>query len=413
MAVVAGVEGKPLRLKDLLELDCDSCTAAGFRCYPRHLCAPAAAPLRAPHDAVHEAAEAPRGLGRSPSLRHPLLSIRSLSRRLRDGFSWRRRDEENAAAPVPAASSNSSSSVSDSESSGQGRRPRGNPSPTSPASSTESLHASAATAGTACKREEDTEVQYSAVISFIFLQLLLGLMMVVNSVGSAVPPAGFNLDGDDKEQLSPVAVMDFPFDDDDDDCGDDPVEEEEEGARAPPPSATASRSFTRATVQEHREVRAVDLDESFAASDHDDPGSVPVRQPECFCSDDGAATTPSLPDGHWSVDACQDPRRQNLLPLQTDAVSERLLLDFFAETRKNGTSENFEAAARMAEGWIQGTGVRWGLKEVLCGREHLLAEMDRSQRWSARLGEVEEVGVVVAGLLIDELVADLLTDLLL
>ncbi|KAE8793776.1 hypothetical protein D1007_31519 [Hordeum vulgare] len=194
MAVVAGVEGKPLRLKDLLELDCDSCSAAGFRCYPRHLCAPAAAPLRAPHDAVHEAAEAPRGLGRSPSLRHPLLSIRSLSRRLRDGFSWRRRDEENAAAPVPAASnSSSSSSVSDSESSESGSSTERKSESDFSASSTESLHAGAATAGTACKREEDKEVQYSAVISFIFLQLLLGLMMVVNSVGSAVPPAGFNL----------------------------------------------------------------------------------------------------------------------------------------------------------------------------------------------------------------------------
>nr|BAJ86113.1 predicted protein [Hordeum vulgare subsp. vulgare] len=396
MAVVAGVEGKPLRLKDLLELDCDSCSAAGFRCYPRHLCAPAAAPLRAPHDAVHEAAEAPRGLGRSPSLRHPLLSIRSLSRRLRDGFSWRRRDEENAAAPVPAASSSSSSSVSDSESSESGSSTERKSESDFSASSTESLHAGAATAGTACKREEDKEAMDRE-----------------------------SKEADDKEQLSPVAVMDFPFDDDDDDCGDDPVEEEEEEGSACSTSFSDSLAqlHQRRNIQMHYKIRrrcgsigevgAVDLDESFAASDHDDPGSVPVRQPECFCSDDGAATTPSLPDGHWSVDACQDPRRQNLLPLQTDAVSERLLLDFFAETRKNGTSENFEAAARMAEGWIQGTGARWGLKEVLCGREHLLAEMDRSQRWSARLGEVEEVGVVVAGLLIDELVADLLTDLLL
>lgn len=165
------------------------------------------------------------------------------------------------------------------------------------------------------------------------------------------------------------------------------------------------------------EVGAVDLDESFAASDSDGLGSVPVQQTDYLCPDAGAATAPSCPEGHRSVDVCQDPNEHNLLgTVSAVCASERLLLDFFAETRKNGTSKNFEAAARLAEGWIQGTGARWGLKEVLCGREHLVAEMDRSQRWSARVGEVEEereIGVLVAGLLIDELVSDLLTDLLL
>lgn len=154
---VAGVEGKPLRLKDLLELDCDSCSAAGFRCYPRHLCVPAAAPPRARH-ALHEVAEAPRGLGRSPSLRHPLLSIRSLSRRLRDGFRRRREEEEEEEAPVPAVSSGSSSS-SDSESSESGSSTERKSESDFSASSTESLHAGVTT-GTACTREEDKEVLY-------------------------------------------------------------------------------------------------------------------------------------------------------------------------------------------------------------------------------------------------------------
>jgi hypothetical protein len=95
---MAAAVGKPLRLKDLLELDCDSCSAAGFRCYPRHLCVAVPLPAR------HEAPEAHSVFGRS----HSLLSIRSLSRRLRGSFSWGRRDEE-APAPVPAVSSCSSS----------------------------------------------------------------------------------------------------------------------------------------------------------------------------------------------------------------------------------------------------------------------------------------------------------------
>jgi hypothetical protein len=137
MAVV----GKPLRLKDLLELDCDSCSAAGFRCYPRHLCAPV--PLL---PAVrHEAADVHGVFGRSQSLRHPMLSIRSLSRRLRGSFSWSRRDEEEAA-PAPAASSRSSGSDSESSGSASSSAERTSESDFSSACSAASLRAGATTA---------------------------------------------------------------------------------------------------------------------------------------------------------------------------------------------------------------------------------------------------------------------------
>jgi hypothetical protein len=56
------------------------------------------------------------------------------------------------------------------------------------------------------------------------------------------------------------------------------------------------------------------------------------------------------------------------------------------------------------------------LKEVLCGREDLLAEMDRGRRWSSRVGgeeEEHEVGVLVAGLVVDELLRELVNDLFL
>ncbi|EMS58850.1 hypothetical protein TRIUR3_28628 [Triticum urartu] len=293
---------------------------------------------------------------------------------------------------------NFSSSSSDSESSESGSSTERKSESDFSASSTESLHAGAATS-TACTREEDKEEAMDS--------------------GSK--------EADDKEQLSPVAVMDFPFDDD---YEDDAVEEEEGRVGG---AAACSTSFSDSLAQLHQrrniqmhykirrrfgsvgEVGAVDLDETFAAaSDSDGLGGSPVQQPAYFC----AATALSCPEGRRSVGVCQDPDEHTLLVGTVSAVcaSERLLLDFFAETRKNGTLKNFEAAARLAEDWIEGTGARWGLKEVLCGRERLVAEMDRSRRWSARLGEVEEerqIGVVVAGLLIDELVAGLVTDLLL
>ena len=105
-AAMAGGITAPLRLKDLLELDCDSCSAAGFRCYPRRLLGEPPAP-------------AARHLLEPPSLslrrqRRPskLSSLsRSLSRRPGSGggLFWRRRGEDEDAAAAAAAPSGSGS----------------------------------------------------------------------------------------------------------------------------------------------------------------------------------------------------------------------------------------------------------------------------------------------------------------
>lgn len=156
MAAMAG-GSKPLRLKDLLELDCESCSAAGFRCYPRRLCVAggaaeaAAPPMR--HRLVADRS--------SSAMRRPKLSSlsKSLSRRLRGGF-WRRREEEDeeaaAAAAAPPAtasstapavasccSSSSDSETSESSNSTGGRKSRSHSdySEISSASSDDSLHA--------------------------------------------------------------------------------------------------------------------------------------------------------------------------------------------------------------------------------------------------------------------------------
>ena len=123
MAAGAGGAAAPLRLKDLLELDCDSCSAAGFRCYPRRLLGEPPAP-------------ATRHLLEPPSLSLPrqrrpskLSSLsRSLSRWLGSGggFFWRRRGEDGdededgvaaAAAATPSGSGSESGASSTSDSS--------------------------------------------------------------------------------------------------------------------------------------------------------------------------------------------------------------------------------------------------------------------------------------------------------
>lgn len=170
---------------------------------------------------------------------------------------------------------------------------------------------------------------------------------------------------------------------------------------------------------------AADLDARFAASDDDtvNLGSVdPTQQRRC-CSDDVATAAPAPPCCR-SVNECKDQDElHSLLELLTgtvsvacgvDSVSERLLLDLFAETRKPPSTSNNddEAAVRLAKSWLEGTGARWGLKEALCRREDLVAEMEG---WSARVDgderEGREVGVVVAGFLVDELVLELVRDL--
>ena len=156
---------------------------------------------------------------------------------------------------------------------------------------------------------------------------------------------------------------------------------------------------------------SVDLSERFAASESDDGlSSVP---------DADVAEAPSrLKEGHRSVDAVrQFPDEHDFITSTfsavVDASERRLLLDFLAETRELSTTRNGEAAAvKLAEDWVQGTGARWGLKEVLtCGREDLVAEIGRGQRWLSHAGE--EIGVLVAGSVVDELLRELVNDLLL
>lgn len=414
---MAGAD-RPLRLKDLLELDCDSCSAAGFRCYPRRLCvAGAAATAPSPMRHLLEA-EALR-FGRSHSLRPKLSHLsRSLSRRLRGGF-WRRREEEEeeaaAGSPVAAVSSCNRGCSSDSEtseSSNSSERKSQSESDFSSASS-ENLHAgvSAAAAGAeneAMKRESKD--------------------------------AGSSSETDGKEQLSPVAVMDFPFDDEDGEDDEDVVEGEERDAGS---ACCASFSESLAQLQRRKmqlqnkirrfgsigELGPVDLEARLAASDSDGVGSVLVQQLQC-CTD---ATAPPRPNGHRSVNIHEEADEYSLLELLTDTVSvgvddvsERLLLDFFVETKRRSECIKFHAptgrtqklnlttngeAVRLAKGWLEGTGSRWGLEDALCRREAFVAEMERSRRWMRVSEEEREVSVVVAGLVIDELVDELVGDL--
>ncbi|CAL4923440.1 unnamed protein product [Urochloa decumbens] len=415
----AGGAPTPLRLKDLLELDCDSCSAAGFRCYPRRLLGESPA---APAAAMRRLLESPSSLRR----RHPskLSSLsRSLSRRLlsRGGGFWLRRrgeaDEIDAAAApsgsgsVSGACSSETTSTSDDDNSSTGRRGSrcGSDSDfsTATSSASDSMDATAAAVvGSTAAGDDDNE----------------GVKR--GSGSSSVSEAD-----DKEEQLSPVAVMDFPSDDDDCACS---------------PSFSLARLQRRNILRPKHKIRRfgsteelgpVDLETLLAAtSDADEAADDDSAHQVIPCRTEEAAPPPQ----------CHEPDEHGLLEQLLDAagaehVAQRLLLDFFVEMkRRRGSTEHpeeFSAPAGLqgtlrrkagrlgqgdggevlaaATGWLDGAGSeRWGLNDVLRGGEAVVAEMERGRRWMQVGEEEREVGAVVAGMLADQLVDEVVWDLL-
>ncbi|TKV95291.1 hypothetical protein SEVIR_9G353700v4 [Setaria viridis] len=427
---MAGAGGTtPLRLKDLLELDCESCSAAGFRCYPRRLLGESAPTMRHHFDSLPS-------LRRRPSkLSH--LS-RSLSRRLgRGGLFWRRRDEgdEDDACAVAAPSgsgsesgaSSSGTTTSDNSSGSRGSRCESDSdfSTATTSSASDSMDADAADAVNDTTGDEHQAMKRGS------------------SSGA---------EADDKEeQLSPVAVMDFPFDDDEGEDGDEDGERDVAGACSP--SFSLSRLQRRKMLRPQHKIRRLgstqelgpmDLEALLAAtSDTDDLADDVLAQQVIQCrTEDVAAAAPRPTRSHRGASVvCHEPDEHDLLHLLMDAasagvdhVSERLLFDFFVEMkRRRGSTEHPEKLSapavrllpRMAErlgddgevlaaarGWMDGAGSeRWGLNDVLHGGEAIVAEMERGRRWMQVREEEQEISAVVAGMLADQLVDELVWDL--
>ncbi|KAG8092340.1 hypothetical protein GUJ93_ZPchr0012g18770 [Zizania palustris] len=418
MATMAG-GSKPLRLKDLLELDCESCSAAGFRCYPRRLCVAGAAVATASSSPVRHLldADALARFARSSSTgRSKLFSLsKTLTRRLTGGL-WRRRDDDEAApaaaasSPAPAVSTCSCSS--DSETSESSNSTPSQSESEFSSSSSDSLHA-----GEPSTTGDEHEVRRR------------------ESKEEAEEIAGSSSEADDKEQLSPVGVMDFPFDDDDGGGA--------EAGTAGACSASFSDSLAllqrRKTQLPHKirrlgtkgELGGVDLEARFAASMSDD-ATARLR-----CSTDAAAAPRA--DDRRSVVGGKGSDEYSLLYLLVDTVSvgvddvtERLLLDFFVEeTRCRGRTHAAEfrgvltgrsrdvkrqdsggaSSLRLARAWLEGAGTSWSLDDVVCNGEAVIAGMERSRRWLHTGEEQGEIAVVVAAMVVDQLVHELVSDL--
>ncbi|XP_040378325.1 uncharacterized protein LOC102714719 [Oryza brachyantha] len=456
MAVAAAARTRmtPLTLRDFLEQS----SSEGFRSYPRF---PAAddggvGDLAPPVRLLIEA-----GLRRSPSRSPSFYSFfhkspgtlskisrlsRSLSRRFRGGFLRRREDgddeeddidvdeRDSFGLPSPVVSSCSSSEWERAESSctelattteeGEEEKCASEYEKTSQSSTGGSIafHGAADAGGDGHKEEVDGE------------------------------PVGCNLEMEDKPQLSPVSVMDFPYDDDD--------EDDDHGEEGSDPGGMCSPSFQQCLAELQRSkaellhkirrleklktqvVVPVDLEAQFTESDSGlshDACTERTNANTNSTSDDTATTTtaPATPrsggerqctddddqdDGHGAEQQQHGRLLARLLEsvavVAKDEITEWLLLDFFAEgvdrLRAAGKpiSDREEAVLLRAAGeWARGAGQQWGVGDVVFSGWAAVADMERSRRWMCVAEERQDAGAEVEGLVMDALVDELVDDL--
>ncbi|KAJ3690372.1 hypothetical protein LUZ61_019536 [Rhynchospora tenuis] len=189
----------------------------------------------------------------------------------------------------------------------------------------------------------------------------------------------------EKEQLSPVSVMDFPYDEEEED-------DEATATTSSPPFHRSTPNNTERTmlhiVQKSRrfdniaELNPVDLEEEFNA--------VESRYHGVSNMDDREIA--------WNLVAQLDPV----------ASSEMLLVDFFIE----GLSCNVQQTKLLNEArdWINDEGWRWELRG--CRGQLELREMERSANWRCFESEKPEVAIDLESIIVGSLVQELVDDMM-
>ncbi|KAG8073186.1 hypothetical protein GUJ93_ZPchr0006g40914 [Zizania palustris] len=422
----------PLTLQDFLEQAYES-SSEGFRSYPRCPAFPAAGDdgvdLSAPVRLLIEA-----GLHRSPSRSPSFYSIfhkspgstlakisrlsRTLSRRFREGF-WRRREDDEEEDAINVIDERDSFGL---------------PSPVvSSCSASESEYAYSDTEPAAAEEDKCASAsEYEKTSSSSTCSIAFDGVADAGGDGHKAldgEPMGRHLEMEDKQQLSPVSVMDFPFDDD---------------------AGVCSPSFQRCLAELQRSktlllhkirrlegltqvVVPVDLEAQFTEESDSGQYSDDARthlQSSSTSSDTGTATTTSpRPVGERQCAGQEEHggEEHRLLArllesvAAEDGITEWLLLDFFSEgvdrLRAAGKplDDREEAALLRAAGeWARGAGQRWGVGDVLLAGDAAVAGMERPRRWMCVGEEERDVGEEVEGLvmdaLLDELVGDLAVD---
>ncbi|CAL9051969.1 unnamed protein product [Musa banksii] len=457
---------KPLMLKDYLELDWNSETSsAGFRCVPRR--AEDAATVRCLLDAELRGGagrELPRTRSMSPLISAMFNAVRllhvaasggarrsgdeglrssSFSKRLRGSF-WRRRgnEEENRVNlrnivrlrsfqeeeedevgderrsfdfPSPVVSSCSSDKESDSCSSDFV--------PSSNASSGDTEAATGSTTAAAMDVKDDSplaspnrspkgrnSVQEDAAASVAGTKATEGQ-------GEESPAC--HSEEEEKEQLSPVSVMDFPSEEDEE-------EDDDDDDTASPSFHHSLAKLERTKLQLLQNIRRF---ESLANLDSIDLDRHVANSDDLYDSTNHLASLDTDEEAEEEEERDRRERKawgllgelKDVCHVDAHGSIEKLLLDFFIQglpcsgddaRPMNPTAHHGPAERPLldtARGWIEGAGCR-DLDDY--HGEATLREMERNRRWRCFQEQEKEVGSEVEGLvlvlLMEELVGDLL-----
>ncbi|GJN30096.1 hypothetical protein PR202_gb18375 [Eleusine coracana subsp. coracana] len=280
---------------------------------------------------------------------------------------------------------------------------------------------------------------------------------------------------EDKQQLSPVSVLDFPFDDDDGD------EEERSDAGTCSPScfqhncaANLQRKKQKSQQMVHEirrfdddgqtaeEAVVVDLEARFITTITSSLDDLPSNNStdDSEAADDTSSTASRHEDDddeeqQMSIERSEEEGQQDhhhetepddddhdeyrllarLLDgndkkaavVAVDEITEWLLLDFFAEgiTDRRLRSSVVTAAKPLlhdddvnnkvmmtaALDWLRGAGPQWGIGDVMFSGESALKDMERGRRWMCAREEEQDVGAEVEAFVMDFLVDELVTQL--
>ncbi|XP_072963067.1 uncharacterized protein [Typha angustifolia] len=404
---------KPLMLKDYLALDSYSESCDGFRCYPRLA---DAATVRHLIDA-----ELRGGGGRirtrskgalrriSAAIKLKLLPFssstavgsnqegslsRSFSKRLKGSF-WNKRAKEDDEieegigerpsfeCPSPVVSS--CSSWSDSDSSGSDFLP----------SSIASSEKESSPPRSPCGNTNTTASK-------------VGDEAVENATGHR-DQKGELLEcpsEEEKEQLSPVSVMDFPFEDEEDD-------EEATTTTASPSFRHANARIERTKLQLLQKIRRFDSLAELA----------PVDLEERFATCDDHVASSDGGDHEDVEEESTEGMAWGLLgvlksgsAIDPDESLEKLLVDFFTERlsctdHERSTCGTPTGLLEAAREWINGEGCCWELQDGNRGEMEII-EMEKNGRWRCFEEDERVLGSDLEGLVLDSLVEELVSEIL-
>ncbi|KAJ3680048.1 hypothetical protein LUZ60_016326 [Juncus effusus] len=210
----------------------------------------------------------------------------------------------------------------------------------------------------------------------------------------------------EKEQLSPVSVMDFPFEEEEEE--EEEIEEENETCSSESESSCFERAKEELLQKLRRfeclaELEPMNLNDQFSAVDDESSGHV--------SSDEDYTEQPSI----------RTQALELLCQIKTNSINsdclESLLTDFFTEElnnsncNKNNKSDYGLKLVEFVRKWVEGESECWEERE--CRGEMEIGQMEVNGRWRGFEGEKDDVAADLGFRVLEDLLDEVVLDLVL